>query len=248
AAIEQADGGPQADIYWLHADLNSAPLEVTDADGHLRWSGQYDTFGRLKGQTIAGAVLRKGATYDQPLRYAGQYEDNESGLHYNLFRYYDPDSGRFTVQDPIGLAGGTNLYAYVPNPLTWIDPLGLAGCSAQFPSRKAAFRAAKRDAGIPMNQQPDRIFNSKTGFYGDHRNVPMTNSRKQPIYDSNGKQVWTREYQFTKQDGSKVIIQDHSAGHSYPNGVGNQGSHLNVRPIDNIRTGSVPGTLDHYEF
>ncbi|WP_172731733.1 RHS repeat-associated core domain-containing protein [Pluralibacter gergoviae] len=129
AAIEQADGGPQADIYWLHADLNSAPLEVTDADGHLRWSGQYDTFGRLRGQTIAGAALREGATYDQPLRYAGQYEDNESGLHYNLFRYYDPDSGRFTVQDPVGLAGGLNQYAYAPNPLSWIDPLGLSACS-----------------------------------------------------------------------------------------------------------------------
>ncbi|OUF46958.1 RHS repeat-associated core domain-containing protein, partial [Pluralibacter gergoviae] len=125
AAIEQADGGPQADIYWLHADLNSAPLEVTDADGHLRWSGQYDTFGRLKGQTIAGAALREGATYDQPLRYAGQYEDAESGLHYNLFRYYDPEVGRFTVQDPIGLNGGLNLYAYAPNPLGWVDPLGL---------------------------------------------------------------------------------------------------------------------------
>ena len=127
AAIEQADGGPQADIYWLHADLNSAPLEVTDADGHLRWSGQYDTFGRLKGQTIAGAALREGATYDQPLRYAGQYEDAESGLHYNLFRYYDPEVGRFTVQDPVGLEGGLNVYQYAPNPAGWIDPWGLAG-------------------------------------------------------------------------------------------------------------------------
>lgn len=99
-----------------------------------------------------------------------------------------------------------------------------------------------------MSQQPDRIFNPKTGFYGDHRNAPMTDSRKNPIFDNNGKQVWTREYQFTKADGSKIIIQDHSAGHSYPNGVGNQGSHLNIRPIENIRTGSVPGTLEHYEF
>ncbi|HID4616176.1 TPA: RHS repeat-associated core domain-containing protein, partial [Pluralibacter gergoviae] len=60
-----------------------------------------------------------------------QYEDNESGLHYNLFRYYDPDSGRFTVQDPIGLAGGVNLYAYAPNPLSWIDPLGLSKCKPE---------------------------------------------------------------------------------------------------------------------
>ncbi|WP_282601558.1 RHS repeat-associated core domain-containing protein, partial [Pantoea ananatis] len=64
------------------------------------------------------------------LRYAGQYADSETGLHYNLFRYYDPLVGRFTVQDPIGLEGGWNLYQYAPNPLSWIDPLGLNKCSA----------------------------------------------------------------------------------------------------------------------
>ncbi|NEK83780.1 MAG: hypothetical protein G3W58_21545 [Pantoea ananatis] len=63
----------------------------------------------------------------QPLRYAGQYSDRETGLHYNLFRYYDPQTGRFTVQDPIGLKGGWNLYQYAPNPQGWVDPLGLTG-------------------------------------------------------------------------------------------------------------------------
>ncbi|WP_304413344.1 RHS repeat-associated core domain-containing protein, partial [Mangrovibacter sp. MFB070] len=125
AAIEQAGNAPQADIYWLHTDLNSAPLEVTDADGNLRWSGQYDTFGKLRGQTPGSAGLRTGAAYAQPLRFAGQCQDNESGLHYNLFRYYEPEVGRFTTQDPIGLAGGWNLYQYAPNPLGWIDALGL---------------------------------------------------------------------------------------------------------------------------
>lgn len=144
--------------------------------------------------------------------------------------------------------GGLCPQGYVHNPLTWKDPLGLAGCSAQFKSRNEAFRAAKRDAGIPMNQQPDRIFNPKTGFYGDHSTVPRTDSRKDPIFDSNDDQIWTREYQFTKADGSKIIIQDHSAEHAYPGGVGNQGSHLNVRPIENTRAGSVPGTFGHYEF
>ncbi|WP_049190775.1 EndoU domain-containing protein, partial [Serratia marcescens] len=110
--------------------LNSAPLEVTDAAGNLCWSGQYDTFGKLQGQTVAGAAKRQGAQYQQPLRYAGQYQDDESGLHYNLFRYYEPEVGRFTTQDPIGLEGGLNLYAYVMNPLTWVDPLGLAGCQS----------------------------------------------------------------------------------------------------------------------
>ncbi|EKP1748511.1 RHS repeat-associated core domain-containing protein, partial [Salmonella enterica] len=51
------------------------------------------------------------------------------GLHYNLFRYYAPECGRFVSQDPIGLAGGINLYQYAPNPLSWIDPLGLSPVS-----------------------------------------------------------------------------------------------------------------------
>ncbi len=75
---------------------------------------------------MAGAAKRQGAQYQQPLRYAGQYQDDESGLHYNLFRYYEPEVGRFTTQDPIGLEGGLNLYAYGPNPLSWIDPFGLS--------------------------------------------------------------------------------------------------------------------------
>lgn len=61
----------------------------------------------------------------QNLRFQGQYLDRETGLHYNLFRYYDPDCGRFTQSDPANLEGGINLYAYAPNPLGWIDPLGL---------------------------------------------------------------------------------------------------------------------------
>ncbi|HAE8459297.1 TPA_asm: RHS repeat-associated core domain-containing protein, partial [Salmonella enterica subsp. enterica serovar Wien] len=50
---------------------------------------------------------------------------DETGLHYNLFRYYAPECGRFVSQDPIGLAGGINLYSYAPNPIKWMDPLGL---------------------------------------------------------------------------------------------------------------------------
>jgi RHS repeat-associated protein len=55
----------------------------------------------------------------------GQYDDGDTGLYYNTFRYYDVDSGRFSAEDPIGLAGGDNLYQYAPNPLRWADPLGL---------------------------------------------------------------------------------------------------------------------------
>ncbi|HAT7515580.1 TPA: DUF4150 domain-containing protein [Kluyvera ascorbata] len=228
-------------LHYALTDTVGRIQELVTEDGTIVWRGRQQLWGREESRNKEDAPTCR-------LRFPGQYEDVESGLYYNRFRYYDCESGQYVCADPIGLRGGLNLYAYVKNPLTWIDPLGLAGCSAQFKSRNEAFRAAKRDAGIPMNQQPDRIFNSKTVFYGDHRNIPMTDSRKNPIFDSNGNQVWTREYQFTRADGTKIIIQDHSAGHSYPGGIGNQGSHLNVRPIENTRTGSVPGTFDHYEF
>ncbi|MFD9124449.1 RHS repeat domain-containing protein [Kitasatospora sp. NPDC059571] len=55
----------------------------------------------------------------------GQYHDDESGLAHNYFRYYDPATGRYLSSDPLGLGAGPNPHAYVPNPLAWIDPLGL---------------------------------------------------------------------------------------------------------------------------
>lgn len=60
--------------------------------------------------------------FEQNLRMQGQYHDRETGLHYNTFRYYDPETGRFISEDPIGLAGGRNLYQYAPNTLSRIDP------------------------------------------------------------------------------------------------------------------------------
>ncbi len=66
------------------------------------------------------------ATVDNNLRFAGQYYDSETGLHYNYFRYYDPSIGRYLTPDPVGLDGGLNLYTYVAdNPINFIDPSGL---------------------------------------------------------------------------------------------------------------------------
>jgi RHS repeat-associated protein len=66
------------------------------------------------------------AALEQNLRFQGQYLDRDTGLHYNTFRYYDADIGRFISPDPIGLEGGHNLQSYSPNPLNWTDPLGWA--------------------------------------------------------------------------------------------------------------------------
>ena len=69
----------------------------------------------------------------QPLRFQGQYFDVESGLHYNRYRYYSPETARFIIPDPIGLAGGLNQTQYVPNPTGWVDPLGLASVPGDCP-------------------------------------------------------------------------------------------------------------------
>ncbi|EFK6855013.1 RHS repeat domain-containing protein, partial [Escherichia coli] len=105
-------------ILYFHTDVNGAPEEMTDSDGKIVWETGYQVWGNTIQEKDHGGV-------EQNLRYQGQYLDRETGLHYNLHRYYDPDVGRFMVTDPIGLRGGLNLYAYAPNPLSWIDPLGL---------------------------------------------------------------------------------------------------------------------------
>ena len=126
ARVDHLRDQSNGEIYWFNTDLNGAPLEVTDERGAVRWSGQYGSFGEVRHQSEGfSRVVNRTAMAHQPLRYAGQYADGETGLHYNLFRYYDPQVGRFIVQDPIGLNGGWNLYQYAPNPLGWIDPLGL---------------------------------------------------------------------------------------------------------------------------
>ncbi|MBY4694727.1 DUF6531 domain-containing protein [Burkholderia latens] len=107
-------------IYHFHTDLVGAPLEMTDESGELTWAGQYSAWGKVE----PGSWQSTTARTDQPLRYAGQYADDSTGLHYNTFRYYDPDVGRFINHDPIGLLGGENLYAYAANPLTLVDPMG----------------------------------------------------------------------------------------------------------------------------
>ncbi len=127
--IIRADGSRETLLWNEHGQpaVWRDPLDVTDEQGELRWSGHYGSFGEVTRQTEGfHKFVQQTALHHQPLRYAGQYADSETGLHYNLFRYYDPQIGRFTVQDPIGLAGGWNLYQYAPNPLGWIDPWGLA--------------------------------------------------------------------------------------------------------------------------
>ena len=110
-------------LAWYQCDHLGTPQELTDPNGQLAWSAQYKAWGEIKEQRSEWAQ-REGLT--NPIRFQGQYHDHETGLHYNRYRYYDPRVGRFISKDPIGYAGGANLFQYASNSTGWIDPLGLA--------------------------------------------------------------------------------------------------------------------------
>ena len=115
------DGENRQQTHYFHCDQIGIPREMTDKDGNLLWFGNYTGWGRLKEETKV-----TDSAY-QPFRLQNQYADRETGLHYNFFRYYEPDAGRFVNQDPIGLMGGENLYWFAPNAQDWVDPLGESG-------------------------------------------------------------------------------------------------------------------------
>ncbi len=138
--VEQAAGGPEQDyvylngqllarldstvggaptVYYVHTDALGTPRAMTDAAREIVWQASYAPFG-------LATVTQQSIVNN--LRFPGQYLDPETQLAYNVHRYYDAAAGRYLQADPIGLAAGASLYAYVEsNPLGFVDPYGLFG-------------------------------------------------------------------------------------------------------------------------
>ncbi|PAU64643.1 hypothetical protein BZL41_09380, partial [Pseudomonas sp. PIC25] len=179
----------------------------------------------------------------------GQYFDAETGLHYNRHRYYNPNTGCFLTPDPIKLAGGLNNYQYVNNPTGWVDPLGLAGVKGDCPgtqkwkrqdkyfdSRSEAFREAKRDARVPVNAEPIKV-----------GRVPLEENGR-PVLDKSNNPIMTREYHYKNIDGERVVIQEHSYGHSeFPADHSSSKPHFNVREYDPISGDAVRNKTFHLQ-
>ncbi|WP_099169192.1 RHS repeat-associated core domain-containing protein [Pseudomonas sp. ICMP 8385] len=225
--LARVDGiGALQKIRYYHNDLNGLPEQLTEADGHTLWQATY----RVWGNTLE-EVREPYFIEEQNLRFQGQYLDRETGLHFNTFRFYDPDVGRFTTPDPIGLAGGLNTYAYSPNPFMWSDPLGLAACAKNVdalrngPQKTVVKVKTKKEANELLkeafpNSQKVRGIGSQ-----DAQGIRKKNKMDQ-FKKRDGKVRYRKDYPINKETGRVY-------GHDDPKGTGHgELPHVNIKRAD----------------
>ena len=125
-----AGAGIPLDQFWhtrtQPGRANHLPEWVADNTGNVQEWREAQKAEQPEVSQAANDPTVWGEWTDQSIRFQGQWHDVETGLHYNRFRYYDPEIGRFIHQDAIGLLGGINLYQYAPNPIGWVDLFGLS--------------------------------------------------------------------------------------------------------------------------
>ena len=111
---------PSNNIYYYNNNHLGAPISLQDSEGTIQWAASHTPFGK---------AIVEVDNVTQNIRFPGQYFDQETGLHYNYFRDYDPSIGRYLQSDPIGLGGGLNTYSYASsNPINRYDLFGLKDC------------------------------------------------------------------------------------------------------------------------
>jgi RHS repeat-associated protein len=105
-------------VRYFACDHLGTPIALINQAGEIDWAARLDPWGNIQQEYNPHGI-------EQNIRMPGQYHDRETDLYYNRHRYYDRKIAGYINQDPIGLAGGINLYAYALNPAQWIDPWGL---------------------------------------------------------------------------------------------------------------------------
>ena len=180
-------------LAWYQCDHLGTPQELTDHNGQMAWSAHCKAWGEVREQRSEWAQ-REGLK--NPIRFQGQYHDHETGLHYNRYRYYDPQGGRFISKDPISYAGGLNLYVYAPNPIEWTDPLGLT----KFPvdaGRKPTSEKRNQNSKCPCRKKwevnrYDRLCEGHVGGVGQvkYQRDPVTKQWWSEDKTGHGESAW----------------------------------------------------------
>ncbi|HEK2891991.1 TPA: EndoU domain-containing protein, partial [Proteus mirabilis] len=202
----------QGKLHYVVTDHQGTPREIFSEGGQASWAGRLNTWGQMQFWRYRDGKAENDPNYTEcPFRFAGQYEDEESGLYYNRFRYYDRETGQYLSPDPIGLLGGLNPYGYVHCPTGWVDPFGLAG--------------GKGNKGAPVTSSfinDDIINHSAKGDWKEASSMPPRDRKTFPNGRLSG-----------GGHGQSAILELEARGilynieHTYPNGVrvGNIPSH-----------------------
>ncbi len=165
------------ELWYVTTDHLGTPRELFSEDGQrVVWRADPGLWGRVEPDVPVANDDRPPASC--AIRFQGQWEDEESGLHYNRFRYYDPEATQYLSPDPIGLAGGVRPQGYVADPNGWVDPLGLAGCPRRLAgrvidrARKGKVRRAPDYHGrLPDNVEANILSNPDGVYTADNGNL-----------------------------------------------------------------------------
>jgi RHS repeat-associated protein len=141
------------------------PEAMYQEDGKAVWKCELNSYGKVR--NFQGQYRT-----DCPFRYQGQYEDGETGLYYNRFRYYSPEEGVYISQDPIRLAGGMNIYSYVHDTNGWVDIFGLVGCEIDWSRRRGDGDTSEQHV---RKHEVDNGTKPKHGVFADDA-IDTTNS------------------------------------------------------------------------
>ncbi|MFM9795086.1 DUF6531 domain-containing protein [Streptomyces turgidiscabies] len=202
-------------FYAIVTDLVGTPSELVGEDGEIAWRSATGLWGRPLAGDGGGLC---------PLSFPGQYRDPETGLHYNLARYYDPDTASFLSPDPLGLAPSPNHRRYVDNPLRWTDPLGLEGDSTDPVRIYDDSEYTKHGSGSSSSAKGEVSRAPTNGQAALDRSIPLGDPNNPAAFRrigvghvNNEIVVLDRHKYFTDKDGNiiKEIYHGHVQG-SYP--------------------------------
>ncbi|MEV6107979.1 putative T7SS-secreted protein [Streptomyces sp. NPDC051940] len=213
------DGASQQEVdarfFAIATDLIGTPTELVDESGALAWHTRTTLWGTT--------TWNRDATAYTPLRFPGQYYDPETGLHYNLHRYYDPETGRYTTPDPLGLAPAPNPAAYVRNPHTSADPLGLYDCEVGGPDQHLRLDPARGDVhGGSQQEALDEVLRRFDVTDPDLVDAQPVWGRNPNLTGPSG-EPW-EELTAIDANGNVVSIHHHANGHLFTDVEPNQWS------------------------
>jgi len=178
--------------------------------GEEVWSTDHETYGKTRDTKAKYSHPVTGQPFEPNLRMAGQYEDFETGLYQNCYRFYDPDAGRYINQDPIGLMGGLNAYQYTPNPIGYVDPLGLSSkeCSSNSGYTPLSSQARRYLADIEAQ--------TGLGVTPEQRSHLANALREQEFLKLTPEQANAHRIQFNRAKNDLISQWEQNTGQSWP--------------------------------